>query len=197
MSEKVFVGGTPLFDNPFSHCTFLGRFGGYDLYLAQTPGKAPDVLARSGEEPGDYVEGLKLAWGKNKPLTAARRIAEYKRLLPFEPVKALLYAHEAEDLASIRKALVATSEHAALTAYQAGDMATAHRLVAELVAHPGMVARYPQNGEERLRHVELNLFLVGRFLGETFSPQTYTGISTQPPAASGAAPAAKLPRAHF
>jgi hypothetical protein len=188
MSEKVVIGGTPLFDNPFSHCTFLGRFAGYDLYLTHAPGKAPDVLARSGEEPGEYVEGMKLAWGVNKPLTAARRVAEFKRLLPLNPVKALFHAHEPEDLASIRRALVSTPEYAALTAFQAGDAASAERIVEELAAAPDMVARYPTRADERLRQVDLHLFLVGRFLGETFVPETYTGITAQKLAAlAGAA----------
>ena len=183
MSEKVVIGGTPMFDNPFSHCTFLGRFAGYDLYMTQVPGKAPDVLARSGEEPGEYVEGMKLAWGVSKPLTAARRVAEFKRLLPFNAVKALFHAHEPEDLASIRRTLVSTPEYAALTAFQAGDIAEADRLVDDLVAAPAMVARFPTSADERLRQVDLHLFLIGRFLCETFVPDTYVGITAQKRAA--------------
>jgi hypothetical protein len=177
MSEKIFIGGTPMFDNPFTHCTFLGRFGGHDLYLTQSPGKSPDVLARSGQEPGEYVEGLKLAWGQSKPLTAARRIAQYKRLLPLDPVAALFHAHEPEDLVSIRKALLVSLEYAALTAFQSGDVAAADQLLDQLVAHPDMVTRYPTRTDERLRHVDLHLTLVGRFLDKTFSAQTYTGIT--------------------
>ena len=58
MTEKVQIGGKPTFDNPFSDCTFLGRYAGYDLYVDHSPGKTPDVLARSGDEPGDSIEGL-------------------------------------------------------------------------------------------------------------------------------------------
>lgn len=179
MSEKIFVGGTPLFENPFSNCVFLGRLGSYDLYLTQMPGKPLDVLARSGAEPGEYVEGLNRAWGANKPLTAARRIAEYKKLLPFDPVKSLLYAHEPEDLASIRKALLSTREFAVLSAYREGDSAQVTHVLQELVGDETMAAKYPDSPRERARHVEMNLYLVGRFFGDTFSRKIYANAAAE------------------
>lgn len=179
MSEKVIVGGSPLFENPFSNCVFLGRLGSYDLYLTQMPGKPVDVLARSGSEPGEYVEGLSHAWGSSKALTAARRIAEYKKLLPFDPVKSLLYAYEPEDLACIRKALVSTREYSVLAAYRDGDGAQVTRALQELVADEAVVAKYPDSVRERERHVDMNLYLVGRFLRETFPRQIYANAAAE------------------
>jgi hypothetical protein len=173
MTDKVFIGGAPLFENPFSDCLFLGRMGSYDLYLTQTPGKPVDVLARSGAEPGEYVEGLKKAWGINKALTAARRIAEYKKLLPMDPVKALLYAHEPEDLASIRKALVSTQEYAVLTAYRDGDSAQVTAILQELADAEALVVKYPESRRERALHVDMNLYLVGGFMGDAFARHIY------------------------
>lgn len=179
MTSKVLIGGAPVFDNPFSDCTFLGRLGGYDLYFTHAPGKAPDVLARSGSEPGEYVEGLKHAWGGDKYLTAARRIAEYKKLLPCDPVRSLLWAHEPEDLASIRRALPGTREYAVLTAHHAGDVEAVNAGLDELTATPLMMEKYPTDAQERLRHVDMNLYLVGRFLGDFFAREVYTSVAAE------------------
>jgi hypothetical protein len=188
MSEKVMIGGKPIFDNPFSHCTFLGRLGGDDLYLLNPPGGAPDVLARSGEEPGDYVEGLVLSYGENKPLTAARRIAEYKRLLPVNPVKAMFHANEAEDITRTQKALASTTEYAVLSAYATGDNLEVSRLLDELVTHADLVAKYPSSALERLLHVDMVLFVMGRYLGEVFSPSTYRNVTADKLIALGGVP---------
>jgi hypothetical protein len=188
MSEKVMIGGAPSFENPFSHCTFLGRYAGYDLYLTNTPGKDPDVLARSGDEPGDYVEGLQLSYGENKPLTAARRIAEYKKLLPMNPVKAMWRAYEAEDVGRIKKALVSTSEYATLKAFEEGRVEEANQLLDQLVSDADMVARYPDSALERLLHVDMVLYVMGKYLGDVFSPQTYFNVTAERIRALGGVP---------
>lgn len=193
MSEKAMIGGTPMFDNPFSHCVFLGRFGGYDLYLTNPPNATADVLARSGEEPFDYVEGLSLSYGENKPLTIARRIAEYKRLLPVNPLKALFHAHEPEDVAQVKKALVLTPEYAALLAYQAGDITEANRILDELVEQAALFALYPGSARERLQHVDTMLHMVAWYLGDTFTPGTVLNVVAERIVALGATP--RAPRA--
>jgi len=179
MAEKIIIGGKPMFDNPFGHCTFLGKFLGHDLYFTDVPGKAPDVLARSGEEPGEYVEGLKFSWGLDRALTAARRIAEYKKLLVLNPVKSMFCAYQQEDVSTVKKQLVTTPEYAALTAFQAGDVTEANRLLDELAATPEMLTKYPDAPLERMKHVDMNLFVLGRYLEGVFAPETYCKVAAQ------------------
>lgn len=188
MAEKVMVGGTPMFENPFSHCTFLGKLGGHDLYFTNDPARGPDVLARSGDEPGEYVEGLKYAWGLDKHLTAARRIAEYKRLLEFNPVKALFSAYEPPDVAAVKKALPETAEYAVLVAFQAGDTAESNAGIDYLCNQPEMLAKYPDSPLSRLCHADMNLAIVARTFPEVFAKEVYLNIANEKYAALGGKP---------
>jgi hypothetical protein len=179
MSEKVVIGGTPVFENPFAHCTFLGKLGGHDLYFVDDPAREPDVLARSGDEPGEYVEGLKHSWGADKYLTAARRIAEYKKLLPFNPVKALFSAHEWQDVAAVKRALPDTAEYAVLVAFHAGDTAESNAGLDYLCSQPEMMSKYPDSPLGRLGHVDMNLAVVAACFPEVFSKEVYRNISAE------------------
>jgi hypothetical protein len=188
MTEKVMIGGTPMFENPFSYCTFLGKLGGHDLYFVNDPARGPDVLARSGDEPGEYVEGLKHAWGADKYLTAARRIAEYKKLLPFDPVRALFSAVEMQDVAAVMKALPETAEYAVLVAFKAGDTAESNAGLDYLCSQPAMLAKYPDSPMSRLAHADMNLAVVARCFPEVFAKEVYQNIAAEKYAELGGKP---------
>lgn len=172
MTEKPVIGGKPTYDNPFSHCTFLGRFAGHDLYFMSPPDGKPDVLARSGDEVGDYVEGLALSYGANTALTAARRVAEFKGLYKLNLLDAMLRAHEAPDLALLKTRLPSTYEYQALKATADGDTVRADEHVSILLSPPFLFERYPDSPVERLRHLDTCLYVLERFTADTFPPGT-------------------------
>lgn len=48
---------TPQFEHDCDSCTFIGRHGGYDLYLCQQGGLAPTIIARFGDDGPSYHSG--------------------------------------------------------------------------------------------------------------------------------------------
>lgn len=81
----------PLYQHNCDHCVFLGTYQGTDLYACESgcPGYAwPTVIARSSDEPSDYMSGLKIAEaierdeGPSHPMVEALRRARERKLIP-------------------------------------------------------------------------------------------------------------------
>lgn len=73
---------SPQYEHDCSHCTFLGRHNGHDLYHCVQGGYMPTIVARYGNDGSEYTSGFEFAQF-NPNLAEARRRAK-ERGLPCE-----------------------------------------------------------------------------------------------------------------
>lgn len=74
---------TPVYTHDSDCCSYLGRFGDYDLYYCPQ-GNIPTVIMRFGDEGPMYYSGMTLAegsgWPQAHPLIVAARVARSRAI---------------------------------------------------------------------------------------------------------------------
>lgn len=76
----------PRYTHDCDDCKFLGHFENYDLYACRQSW-GPTVIARYGDEGGEYISGLTVS-NKFPALTEAKRLAAERGLLDDIPLQA-------------------------------------------------------------------------------------------------------------
>ena len=175
MAPRVYIGGKPRYVPPEADCVFLGRLGDQDLYIrpASETQPEPEVFACAGIEEGQTISGMAKSYGQDLALTTARRIAEYKGMATVDPIKALFYAAEEDDVAMLKKSLRTTPHYAVLAAYARGDQKGVSAGLDALMDDEALRTAHPDSPAERLNAVDTTLFIMGRFLAEDFPPSTF------------------------
>lgn len=181
MSDRLIIGGQPRYPHPEPDCTFLGKMQAYDLYHQSPCGKRTThhLMARYGEELDAVVEGISYSYGQVKVLTAARRIAEYKGLLPVDPIRAMFLVVEPEDVQLLRRQLRNTEEYAVLKAYAEGKRKDVKERLTTLMNRAELKRIFPSNPAARLLEVDVILFTMGRFVADDFEPSTFFNVTSE------------------
>lgn len=175
MAPRVYIGGKPRYVPPEANCVFLGRLGDQDLYIrpASEEHREPEVFATAGIEDGLTSSGMEKSYGQDLALTTARRIAEYKGLATVDPITAMFYVSEEDDVVMLKKALRTTPHYTVLAAYARGDVKGVSEALDVLLNSAALQAAHPDSAAERLNAADTALYVMGRFLTEDFPPSTF------------------------
>jgi integrase len=89
-SEVTRIGAdAPRYRHHCSSCVFLGCYQSKDLYFCNQGGFEATVMARHGDDGGDYASAMCFSYGAIPALTEARRRAQEKGVHQYKLIEAL------------------------------------------------------------------------------------------------------------